>query len=173
MRAVTGRVMLGLAALACLGAAKPKVDQPAPPFTLTLMDGTKIKSDQLRGNVVVLNFWATWCAPCREELPTLDVYAKLRAKYGLRVFAVATEDSASPYSMRKLFAALSLTPVRRISSPYDIIDGGVPTNYVIDRAGRVRYAKAAAFDLDSLNEILTPLLREPAPAETTPPPTAS
>jgi len=163
MSGFLGRIALSVAALVCFGASKPKVDTVAPPFTLTLMDGTKVTSDQLRGDVVILNFWATWCGPCRSELPLLDGYAHLRKDSGLRVYAVATEDSLQPYQLKKLFGAMRMTPVRRISRPYDVIDGGVPTNYVIDRAGRVRYAKAAAFDLDTLNAVLVPLLNEKAP----------
>lgn len=159
---LVARAMMGLAALLCLGAARPRLNEVAPPFTLTLIDGSKIRSDDLRGQVVILNFWATWCVPCREELPLLDLYADKRKAAGLRVFAVATEDSLPVYRMKKLFAAMHMTPVRRISQPYDTMEG-VPTNYVIDRAGRIRYAKATAFDLDTLNALLVPLLNEPAP----------
>jgi len=160
------RIALALVALIGLGAATPRENQPAPPYTLTLIDGTKITSDDLRGEVVVLNFWATWCGPCKKELPLLDGYAAMRRDAGLRVFAVTTEGSVQPYQLKKLFAAMRLTPVRKISSPYGIIDNGVPTNFVIDRAGRVRYAKSGAFDLDMLNAILVPLLNEPKPAHT-------
>jgi hypothetical protein len=80
------------------------------------------------------------------------------------VFAVTTEDSVSDRQLKPLFGLLAIQPVRRLKGPYEIL-GAVPTNYVIDRAGKVRYAKAGAFDLDDLNEVLVPLLKEPAPAE--------
>ena len=148
-----------------LGAHSEKVavGQPAPDFTLTLIDGTKIKRDDLRGEVVVLDYWATWCGPCREELPLLDRYYELQKKHGLRVFAVATEDSVPASQMKKLFAVMHIQPTRRIKGPYDIIDNGVPTNIIIGRDGRIRYAKAGAFTLDSLNQLIVPLLNEPAP----------
>jgi len=168
------RLIKGIVAFAILAAAslavpvaageKVTVGQQAPDFTLTLIDETKVTRDQLRGQVIVLNFWATWCAPCREELPTLDTYYTLQKNAGLRVFAVATEDSLSPVQLRKLFAVMHIPPVRRVKGPYDVMGNAVPTNIVIGRDGRVRYAKAGSFDLDSLNEILVPLLREPAPA---------
>ena len=60
---------------------------------------------------------------------------------------------------------MHIPPVRRVKGPYAPIEGAVPTNFVIDRAGNVRYAKAGAFDLDKLNEVLVPLLKEPVPAE--------
>ena len=159
---------LGAAALLLLGASKaPRVGEAAPAFELTLIDGSKVTLDQLRGNVVVLNFWATWCVPCRAELPTLDRYYEIQRPHGLRVFAIATEDSVPLYRLKKLFALMKIPSAKRIKGPYDVL-GGVPTNYVVDRAGRLRYAKAAAFDLDDLNATLVPLLLEPVPAGTTP-----
>lgn len=145
------------------GREKVKVGEIAPDFTLTLFDGTKISRDELRGQVVILNFWATWCGPCRTELPLLDAYYNIQQKAGLRVFAVATEDSVPASRMKKLFAAMHITPTRKVKGPYAVMEG-VPTNIVIGRDGRVRYAKAAAFTLDQLNALLVPLLREPIPA---------
>lgn len=137
----------------------------APTFRLNNPEGTLVSLSELRGKPVVLNFWATWCVPCRQELPTLDTYYRAREKAGLRVFAVTTEDSVPLYELKKLFAVMHIPAVRKIKGPYDILTG-VPTNYIIDRSGHVRYAKAGAFDLDALNETLIPLLNEPAPPET-------
>lgn len=155
---------LALGAMLSLGAKAPTLGQPAPPFELTLMDGSKVSSQSLRGQVVMLNFWATWCVPCKRELPLLDRYYDLQKSRGLKIFAITTEDSVPLHQLKKLFAVMHIPPTRRIKGKYDIL-GGVPTNYVIDRAGRIRYAKAAAFDLDSLNDVLVPLLREPVPQD--------
>ena len=162
-----GMFVLALLPLALNGAAPPAkekvaVGQAAPPFKLRLIKGGEVTLDQLRGNVVVLNFWATWCVPCRKELPTLDRYYELRKDAGLRVYAVTTEDSLPAYQLKKLFAVMNIEPVRSIKGPYNVLDNGVPTNIVIDRNGVVRYAKAGAFTLDDLNEVLTPLLNEKA-----------
>jgi len=156
---------IGAAATLLIGAKPPKVGDMAPDFQMTLVDGTKVSMADLRGKVVVLNFWATWCVPCRAELPTLDAYYERQQKAGLRVFAVTTEDSLQLFQLKKLFAVMHIPAVRKIKGPYETMKG-VPTNYVIDRSGHIRYAKAGAFDLDALNDTLVPLLREPAPPET-------
>lgn len=157
---------LAVAALMATGAqaAQPKVGEPAPPFTMTMMDGSKVSSADLKGQVVVLNFWATWCGPCREELPLLNAYYAMQKKFGLSVFAVEDQDEASvPLSKLKPFLAkLTMPSARRISGPYGQVHA-FPTNYIIDRKGVIRYAKAAAFDLDALNSLLVPLLQEPVP----------
>jgi len=162
--------MFGWAAAAALmlaGAAMakpPEVGQAAPPFELTLIDKTKTTLAEQRGHVVVLNFWATWCGPCKRELPLLDGYYRAMRDNGLRVFAVTTEDSVPIYQLKPLFAAMAIPSARRLKGKgYAPIDGAVPTNFVIDRAGVLRYAKAGAFDLDELNAVLIPLLNEPAP----------
>ncbi|MEG8024972.1 TlpA disulfide reductase family protein [Sphingomonas aurantiaca] len=129
---------------------------------MTLIDGSKIRSADLHGQVVILNFWATWCGPCKTELPLLDTYYRLRKDNGLRIFAVATEDSLPVSRLKPLFAAMAIPSARRIKGAFSVM-GALPTNYIIDRAGVVRYAKPGAFDLDDLNGLLVPLLRDPAP----------
>lgn len=142
----------------------PKIGEAAPGFELTLVDGSKIDLESLRGQVVVLNFWATWCVPCRAELPLLDTYYKIHQPHGLRVFAITTQDSVPLRQLRKLFAKMNMPSVSRIKGPYGPLTG-VPTNFVIDRAGRLRYAQSGAFNLEALNRILVPLLNEPTPAQ--------
>jgi thiol-disulfide isomerase/thioredoxin len=159
---VAGMLMLSLGGP--LEAKTPKVGDIAPESTLVLVKGKPVKLSELRGQVVVINFWATWCGPCKRELPLLDFYYTKQKQFGLRVFAVTTEDSVPLTYMHKLFDVLSIDPLRRLSGPYAPIDNAVPTNYIIDRAGRIRYAKAGAFELDDLNRELIPLLQEPAPA---------
>ncbi len=146
-----------------IGAGPPKVGMVAPNFELTLVDGSKVTLDQLRGQVVVLNFWATWCGPCKAELPLLDKYYDIQKDHGLKVYAIATEDSLPPYMLKKLFAMLHMSSAKRIKGNYRIMTG-LPTNYIIDRSGHIRYARSGAFDLDALNQEIVPLLKEPAPA---------
>lgn len=139
------------------------VGKAMPPTELTLIDGSKMRLADLRGQVVVLNFWATWCVPCRTELPLLDAYYRRLQAKGLRVYAITTESSLPLYRLKSLFAAMAIPSVRRVKGISSDM-AAVPTNYVIDRSGIVRHTKAGAFDLKDLNAILIPLLNEPPPA---------
>ena len=168
MRAFVPALRLIVAALllapAMARAADPKVGQTAPNAQFVTVSGEKFDLASLRGQVVVINFWATWCGPCRQELPLLDAYYRAQKSHGLVVLAATTEDSLPEYQMRKLFAAMAITPLHRLKGPYAPIRSSLPTNYVIDRAGVVRYAEPGAFTLDGLNSVLVPLLGEPVPA---------
>ncbi|WP_313538454.1 TlpA disulfide reductase family protein [Sphingomonas sp.] len=163
-RVLQGSAALLLPSLPANAAPKPVVGQPAPDAELTLVGGEKVRLSEMRGDVIVLNIWATWCVPCREELPLLDRYYALQKRYGLRVYALTTESSVPLYKLKPLFETLSIQPTKKIKGPYEAIDGAVPSNYVIDRAGVLRYARAAAFRLDDLNRELVPLLKAPRPA---------
>lgn len=162
-RAAAALLLWGAAGEVAATARALVLGAAAPNFELTMMDKSKLTLGDLRGQVVVLNFWATWCGPCRAELPLLDSYYKARSNRGLRIIAIATEDSLPAYRLKPLFAKMTMPSARRIKGPYEIM-GGLPTNYVIDRVGVVRYAKAGAFTLDELNTVLVPLLNEAAPA---------
>jgi peroxiredoxin len=149
-------------------AARAKVDQPAPAFRVTTLTKQTLDLGSLRGEVVVVNRWATWCVPCRQEFLLFDKYMPFRAKYGFTIIAIETGGEAGGRAMRKL-AGLVHFPValdqQARADAYPIIDNGVPTNYVIDRAGMVRYAKAGAFTLDELERIVVPLLNQRVPTD--------
>jgi cytochrome c biogenesis protein CcmG, thiol:disulfide interchange protein DsbE len=146
--------------------ARPVVGAKAPRFGGTTVEGKAISLDDFHGDVVIVNFWATWCAPCRVELPLLDGYSRAREKNGLRVLAVTMDAGRVPLSaIRSVRERLSLPLLTQFRGDYGPIKNAISTNYVIDRAGIVRYAKEGKFDLEKLNAILVPLLNEPAPAD--------
>ncbi len=148
-------------------AARAKVDQPAPSFRVTTVTRDKIDLAALRGKVVVVNRWATWCVPCQKEFALFDAYAALRAKNGFTVIAIETGGAGSSGPMRKLAEMVHFPVVLEggaHADAYPTIGNAVPTNYVIDRAGVVRYAKAGAFEIEELDALVRPLLNEPTPA---------
>jgi cytochrome c biogenesis protein CcmG/thiol:disulfide interchange protein DsbE len=143
------------------GKKTPNVDQRAPDFQATTFEGQKLSLADLKGQVVVLNFWATWCGPCKKELPLLEDYYRKQHVAGLVVLAVATEDSLTPVQLRPLAKVLTLQMVKRFKGDYGDIKY-LPTNFVIDRKGILRYAEAGGFTEESLDEVLRPLLAESA-----------
>jgi peroxiredoxin len=160
---VTQLAALPVAGLLTTGMAAPKrptVGEIAPDFSLKLLDDNVVTLSELRGRVVMLNFWATWCVPCRKELPLLNTYHALRKDVGLSIYAITTEGSIPLYRLKKFLEKLDMPSARSMKGPYGPIDGAVPTNFVIGRDGVLRYAKAAAFDLDDLNQLLPPLLNQ-------------
>jgi cytochrome c biogenesis protein CcmG, thiol:disulfide interchange protein DsbE len=168
---LTAALGLGLATAGGAGArawslfpAQPTVGKPAPGFIATLFSGGKVSLNDYRGQVLIVNVWATWCGPCRRELPLLEAFYRHTQEHGLRIIAVTSEGSVPDRELKPLAAALSFPLAHEVRGPYGDL-GAVPTSYVIDRAGVVRYAEAAAFDLDRLNEVLVPLLNEPAPPD--------
>jgi cytochrome c biogenesis protein CcmG/thiol:disulfide interchange protein DsbE len=139
----------------------PVVDQPAPDFQVTTFDGEKLSLADLKGQVVVLNFWATWCGPCKRELPLLEAYYRAQQQAGLRVLAIATENSLSPYQLKPLAKVLTIPMIKRFKGNYGDIKE-LPTNFVIDRKGVLRYAEAGGFTRETMIEVLGPLLEENA-----------
>ena len=154
-------VTAGVAAFCSAGIAapiRPIIDRAAPDFRVTTVDGRTLSLADFKGQVLVLNFWATWCAPCKKELPMLDAYYRIQQPAGLRVLAVTTENSLPLSKLKSLAAALAIPMVREFEGDYGPLKG-VPTNYVIGRDGVLRYAKAGALTVEKMNAILVPLLR--------------
>ena len=167
-RAMAGTIAAGAAALAGPAFATPKVGQPAPRFTLWTFDHKKVSSADLIGDVVILNYWATWCGPCKLELPTINgwvhAYQQKYQRDDLKVFAITVDDTVSDSELKPLAKVLSFPLISRLDSfSYGTIGGAVPSNYVIGRDGTLRYAEAGAFDFDTLNALLPPLLSEARP----------
>ncbi len=143
MRRALGAILivlaLGLLVLGSRGGARRGGPLFAPSLVLPDLDGKSVKLDDLRGKVVVLNLWATWCPPCVEEMPTLDGLAKKMAGRDLVVLAVAEDDDSSrvgPWIRERGFTLPVLLDGRGVVGSYFGITG-YPETFIIDRQGKI------------------------------------
>ena len=161
-KAAVAASIVVLASSAAYAAAR--VGQKAAAFSLVTFDKRKVKLADLRGQVVVINHWATWCGPCKSEMPMMSAFHRRYKDRGFVIFGVTTEDSVAGGKLKAVAAALSYRLVSRFSGNAYPILGGLPTTYVIDRKGIVRAAKSGAFDEREFRTLILPLLDEPVPA---------
>lgn len=127
-------------------------------FRFTLADGTVLTSANLRGRVVMVNFWASWCVPCRKELPLLNSYYRAHRVDGLVIIGVAADPGENGRG-QWLSPTIAYPQAAHVGGP-DYRLAAVPMNYVIGRDGKVAYAKSGAFDQAKLDTIVGPLLRK-------------
>lgn len=154
------RLMAAFAAIA-LSSAQSAPPAAAPAFTLDLTSGGQLSLDRLRGRVVVLNLWATWCAPCRGELAELDAFAAEQGNARVAVVAVLVERRPDARLLARQIAQLHLPIARGFAAggaQYPLVNSGVPTTYVIDRAGRLAFVKAGLFRPGEIRARVGPLL---------------
>ena len=115
-----------------------KTREPAPDFTLPDLEGRRVGLSGLLGRVVFLNFWATWCLPCREEMPTMEKAHRELGPKGLVVLAVNyREDPAAirPFLRRHALTFPVLLDDGEVAKRYGLF--ALPLTYLIDRQGRV------------------------------------
>jgi cytochrome c biogenesis protein CcmG/thiol:disulfide interchange protein DsbE len=163
---MTGRSALVACALAlapaAAQAATPVVGEPAPDFSMRTLDGQTLTLADVKGQVVILNLWATWCGPCRTEMPTLDLLQVNGYPHGLRIYGVLVNDPQAEGRLGKVQKVLHYPLAKRISGSYKPINGSVPTNYIIDRKGVVRFAMAGSLTKESFAELVVPLINDHA-----------
>ncbi len=162
----------GLCLRAAPAAARAlKLGAVAPPATLVTLDGERITTAALRGDVVILTFWATWCVPCRDELPLLSEYALRHAADGLRVLGFSLDGPERRAEARAVGAALGF-PVGLLAESDAAGYGRIwrlPVSFVIGRDGRLADNgwdhKDAVWTGPRLEAIVTPLLAAAAAAQ--------
>ena len=145
-------------------AAELHIGSPSPDLTAKLLDSNQIfQLSKTKGKVVIVNFWATWCAPCQEEMPALQAYYDKHKAEGLEVLAISMDDARELAAVRRM--AQSFTFPIALKSDADVKGLGriwrMPTTFVIDKEGLLRKngqegdAEISTTELDTL---VTPLL---------------
>jgi peroxiredoxin len=126
-------------------------------FTLADLNGKKWSLRELRGSVVLVNFWATWCPPCRKEMPDLEALYRRFAAKGLVILAISDEDAGKvqPFIAERRFTyPILLDPGRKVNETMRI--EGIPQSYVYDRSGRM---VAEAMDMRTQRQFLEMLAK--------------
>lgn len=157
-------IVLGLFFAAGLRLAQAGlIGSPAKSFTLTSLDKKTISLDSLKGKVVILNFWATWCPPCRAEIPEFIQFYRDFEKKGVAIIGLGVNESDA--ALQKFSRANKISyPVandkgNRVASLYGGIRS-IPTTFVIDRKGIIRDMRVGGIDREELLEMVEPYLPE-------------
>jgi thiol-disulfide isomerase/thioredoxin len=138
-------IAAGTAILAPPAYAATSVDVAAPAFDLPTRAGGRISLQDLRGQVVMINFWASWCGPCRDEFPVLDQMYRKYGPMGFRLVAVNVESD--PTDAERFLAKVPVSfPIAYdhdnvVSGKYGV--SAMPTTLILDRKGRVRWLHRA------------------------------
>ncbi len=147
---------------ATASAIHPKRADTAPPFALRTLDGSRLRLSDLRGKMVVVHFFATWCAPCEIEMPEL---VRLREAYlpeELVMIGVAVNETEGERVVREWIERFKITYPQALATP-DIISAywvqGVPITYVIDPEGRIRYRFEGERDFVTLQKVVERIRR--------------
>lgn len=156
----SGLLILGLAP----AAFAVSLQESAPDFTLKSLDGGNLRLDEYRGQVVLINFWASWCGPCRQEMPLLDRLHQRYEDTGFAVLGVNVEGEVAP--------AREIVDKTNVSFPVLIDEGqlvselykleAMPSTVVVDRDGRIRYIHRGYKPGDEAKyvEVVKELIRE-------------
>lgn len=151
-------------AASCLLAVSTWAASPAPDFTLKSSTGENVRLAEQRGQVVMLNFWASWCGPCRQEMPLLDGIAKKYGKMGFTLYGINVEEDNT--DAKKMLQDLGVSfPIlfdteSKLSSLYTV--DAMPTSVIIDKKGMIRYVDKGykAGDENKYKEQIMELIRE-------------
>jgi cytochrome c biogenesis protein CcmG/thiol:disulfide interchange protein DsbE len=169
-----GMILLGLAAYSFwvnpsdsgtsneLSAIPVEVNFPAPELALTDLQGNPASLDDLRGQVVLVNNWATWCPPCKAEMPTLETYYQKHHAQGFTIIAIEAGDSVANVSSFVKSYALTfpvwLDPDNQALTAFR--NPGLPNSYLINRAGIVRLAWTGWISQSVLEKYVTPIIEK-------------
>ena len=170
-------VVLALALAACGKPGQPSpeettltaVGQAAPSFEVATLDGQVFNLEQERGRVVLINFWATWCPPCREEIPRLEELWQQYAGVDFTMLAIAreeTEDAVGPFvEAHAMSFPIACDVDRGVYRLY--AEQYIPRNVVVDRSGTIVF-QSSGYDIDEFAQMTDAIAKamtaEPGPA---------
>ena len=141
--------------------------RPAPDVQFTKLDGTALRLNELHGQVVLLNFWATWCVPCRSEMPEFNAMQRDLSSRGLAVIGASVSPLDTPDVIRSF--------QRDVKQDYTIVRGaeeignqfrngpGLPVTHILDREGRIRQTFFGPQSRETFESVIKPLLEEGRP----------
>lgn len=141
-------VVSALAAAGCsgdAGVARVDIGAPVPAYAAASLAGDSVSLAALRGKVVLLNVWATWCHPCRDEIPELQALHERYAARGLELVGVSVDAESADDAIRAFMHDFRMTypvwrdPGERVSAQFHVV--GVPATFLIDREGVLRWRK--------------------------------
>jgi thiol-disulfide isomerase/thioredoxin len=139
--------------------AAPEIGEAAPALIVTALDGATFDLAKLKGKVVLVNYWATWCAPCRKEMPKLDTFYKRYHGRGLEIIGISIDFDRDLEKARKAAQKVSYPTavMKAISDDGFGPQKAVPITWIIDADGKVRDRMIDVRD-ELLNGIVVPLL---------------
>ncbi|WP_114241581.1 TlpA disulfide reductase family protein [Dyella sp. C9] len=168
LRRLAAACLCGVLGLLPAHASDLHIGQPAPEIVLNTLDGAHIPLHELRGKTVILTFWATWCDPCREELPLLSRFAQAHADEGLVVLGFSLDSPDTLAEVRQVASSLHFA-TGLLGDPHVAGYGRIwrlPVSFVVDPHGMLVYDgwsdKQPALTEDKLEKIVTPLLKPPS-----------
>jgi thiol-disulfide isomerase/thioredoxin len=155
--AMRRRLALGITALTFVGCAKEaaqstkvEVGSPAPAYSAKTMTGDAVTLASMQPKVVLMNVWATWCGPCRKEIPQLiDLHAKYKDR-GLQIVGISVDADGSDDAIRKFVADAKMDytiwkdPDDRVQTTF--LMSGVPATFLVDRKGVLRWKTTGALE---------------------------
>ncbi len=162
-RRIIGVLLLGISCAASAALAAPAVGEAAPALAAETLDGRAFDLAALRGKVVIVNFWATWCPPCREEMPALDAFYRRYRDKGLELIGLSADSAHDAEEVRQVMRAYAY-PAAMLGKARANGFGApriLPVSYVVDANGVLRAIlrpDKIAITEDSLARTLLPLL---------------
>ena len=165
MRSILSLIFLGLFIFIQAPANAIEEGKTAPAFSANLIDGKSFTLEAAKGEVVIVNFWATWCPTCRQEMPAIESYYQKHKAQGLLVIAVSLDDPADEAAVRDVMRNFTFDAAMDGKSQHKGYGRiwRLPLTFVIDRKGILRkdgWYGPVGIDQPLLDKIVTPLLEE-------------